>query len=266
MLNTEKRNEKSKHIDTMETAEMLKIMSDENYNAARAVEKAIPQITKAADVIADAFANGGRLFLLGAGTSGRLGIMDAAECPPTYGVPIETVQGIIAGGNSSVFVASEGAEDSAESGEADIISHGVREGDVLVGISVAGGAEYVAGAMRKAKALGAAVIALTCNFDTKIEKESDICIITDTGAEVVTGSTRMKAGSAHKMVLNMLTTAAMIKTGKVYENMMINLKPANIKLRKRMIGIVCEILGCDEAESEKRLENAGWSIRKAVEK
>lgn len=265
MLSTEKRNPNSTHIDKMDTLNMLKVISDENYNAARAVEEALPEIAKATEVISKAFEKGGRLFFIGAGTSGRLGIMDAAECPPTYGVSTECVQGIIAGGKDCVFVASEGAEDSYQHGSDDVVSHGVRSGDVLVGISVAGGADYVVGAMRKAKELGASVIALTCNQNTKIEAESDICIITDTGAEVVTGSTRMKAGTAHKMVLNMLTTAAMIKTGKVYENMMINVRPSNVKLKKRVIGIVCEILGIDEELSEKYLTENDWSIRKTVE-
>ena len=265
MLKTEKRNPNSTHIDKMDTIQMLKTINDENYNSVRAVEKAIPEIAKATDAISVAFENGGRLFFLGAGTSGRLGIMDAAECPPTYGVSKECVQGIIAGGKECVFVASEGAEDNLESGARDVTEYGVKAGDVLVGISVAGGADYVVGAMQKAKSLGATVIALTCNENTKIEKESDICIITDTGAEVITGSTRMKAGSAHKMVLNMLTTAAMVKTGKVYENMMINVKPSNAKLKKRVIGIVCEILGVDEELAVEYLEKNDWSIRKTVE-
>ena len=265
MLKTEKRNPKSKYIDRMNTMQMLQIMSDENYNAARAVEQALPQIEAAADVISEAFENGGRLFFIGAGTSGRLGIMDAAECPPTYGVAKECVQGIIAGGRDCVFAANEGAEDGLQSGCDDVVAHGIKCGDVLVGISVAGGADYVVGAMRKAKELGASVIALTCNENSKIEKESDLCIITDTGAEVITGSTRMKAGSAHKMVLNMLTTAAMIKTGKVYENMMINVKPSNIKLKKRVIGIVCEILNIEEGLAEEFLNRNGWDIRKTIE-
>jgi len=265
MLKTEKRNPNSTHIDRMDTMEMLKTINDENYNSVRAVEKAIPEIAKATDAISEAFEKGGRLFFIGAGTSGRLGIMDAAECPPTYGVETECVQGIIAGGKDCVFVASEGAEDSFESGALDVTEYGVREKDVLVGISVAGGADYVVGAMQKAKSLGATVIALTCNDDTKIEKESDICIITDTGAEVITGSTRMKAGSAHKMVLNMLTTAAMVKTGKVYENMMINVKPSNAKLKKRVIGIVCEILKVDEKSAVEYLERNEWNIRKTIE-
>ena len=260
------RNPKSRRIDIMDTESMLKLINEENTIAVSAVDKAIPQITKAVEVVCESFANGGRLFFIGAGTSGRLGIMDAAECPPTYGVPREMVKGIIAGGNGSVFVASEQAEDNKESGIKDAQENGISKGDVLVGISVAGGAKYVVGAIEYAKEIGAYTIGLTCNENTALEAVSDLCIITDTGAEVVTGSTRMKAGTAHKIVLNMLTTAVMIKGGKVYENMMINLKPSNEKLRKRMIGIVCEIFSVEEIKSEEMLESCDWNIRTVVEK
>lgn len=265
MLSTEMRNPKSKYIDTMDTQSILKLINEENAVAITAVDKAIPQISKAVEVICDSFNNGGRLFFIGAGTSGRLGIMDAAECPPTYGIPKDMIQGIIAGGNSSVFVASESAEDDEQSGKKDIIDHGVAKGDVLVGISVAGGARYIVGALKYAKEIGAYSIALTCNEHTAVEAASDLCIITDTGAEVVTGSTRMKGGTAHKIVLNMLTTATMIKSGKVYENMMINLKPSNEKLRNRMIGIVSEIFSVDREKSEKMLNECEWNIRSVVD-
>lgn len=266
MLKTEMRNPKSRHIDTMDTQSMLKLINEENAVAVTAVEKAVPQIAQAVEAVCAAFENGGRLFFIGAGTSGRLGIMDAAECPPTYGVPREMVHGIIAGGNNSVFVASESAEDNKESGIKDVQEAGVRAGDVLIGISVAGGAKYVVGAIEYAKELGAYTIGLTCNEGTAVEAASDLCIVTDTGAEVVTGSTRMKAGTAHKIVLNMITTASMIKGGKVYENMMINLKPSNEKLRNRMIGIVCEIFPVDRAKAEEMLEGCDWSIRAVVDK
>lgn len=265
MLKTEMRNPATTHIDQMSTKEMLSVIAAENYNAARAVEEAIPSITLAVDAITEAFKQGGRLFFIGAGTSGRLGILDAVECPPTYGVPYDMVNGIIAGGPDCVFRASENAEDLEEKGILDIEKHGVRAGDAVVGISVAGGAAYVVGALKKAHSLGAVTIALTCNENTPLEQVSDICICTDTGAEVITGSTRMKAGSAHKMVLNMLTTCAMVKVGNVYENMMINLKPTNIKLRKRMIQIVCDICGCEADEAESMLERNGWKIREAIQ-
>lgn len=265
MLNTEKRNPKTTHIDQMSTMEMLQIINEENYNAVKAVEKELDHIGRAIDVITESMKNGGRLFYIGAGTSGRIGVIDAAECPPTYGVPAELVTGIIAGGNDCMFRASENAEDSEEKGQRDVVRNGIKAGDVLVGISAAGGAAYVLGAMKKAKEIGCTTIGLTCNAQTPVDKAGDISICTDTGAEVVTGSTRMKAGTAQKLVLNMLSTCAMIKTGKVYENMMINLAPTNIKLRDRMIRIVMEILGCGYEEGEKRLEENNWKIRKAVE-
>ena len=244
MLKTEMRNPNTMHFDRMSSAEQVAAMCRENQNAVLAVEKAAPEIAKAIDVIAAAFNQGHRLFFIGAGTSGRLGVLDAAECPPTFGVSYEMVQGIIAGGKERMFRASENDEDKLENGAADVQNAGVGKGDVLVGISVAGGAAYVVGALNAARELGAATVALTSNFDTAIEKCADITIITDTGAEVITGSTRLKAGTAHKMVLNMMTTCGMAQSGKVYENMMINLRPSNIKLKGRVIRITKDILGC----------------------
>ena len=265
MLKTEMRNEKTMHFDKMSTAEMVAVMAEENYNAVKAVEAASPDIAKAVDAITEAFERGGRLYFIGAGTSGRLGVLDAAECPPTFGVSRDTVVGIIAGGQDCMFRAAEGEEDVREAGIADISSHGVGVNDVLVGISVAGGAAYVVGALETAKARGAVTVALTSNENAPISKVADITILTDTGPEVITGSTRLKAGTAHKMVLNILTTCAMSKTGKVYENMMINLRPTNIKLTARMVRIVGEIAGCDEARARELLEEGEWNIRKAVE-
>lgn len=265
MLKTEMRNPKTTHIDTMSSIEMLSVISEENFCAARAVEVALPSIAKAVDAITERIENGGRLFYIGAGTSGRLGVIDAAECPPTFGVPRELVTGIIAGGAECMFRAAENQEDMAEEGEKDIISNGLTGKDALVGISVAGGAAYVVGALQKAKEMGALTVALTSNENTPIAAVSDIEIFTDTGAEPITGSTRMKAGSAHKMVLNMLSTCVMVKTGKVYENMMINLRPSNIKLRDRMLRITSDIAGCSKEEAEILLEKNDWSIRKAVE-
>ena len=265
MLKTEMRNEKTMHFDAMSTADMVAIMAEENYNSARAVEAASADVARAVDAVAAAFASGGRLFMIGAGTSGRLGVLDAAECPPTFGVSRDTVVGIIAGGHDCMFRAAEGEEDSREAGIADISSHGVGANDVLIGISVAGGAAYVVGALDEARARGAVTVALTSNADTAISRSADITIFTDTGAEVITGSTRLKAGTAHKMVLNMITTCAMSKTGKVYENMMINLRPSNIKLTARMVRIVREIVGCDEGEAKRLLDAGEWSIRRAVE-
>ena len=265
MLNTEKRNPKTTHIDKMETLEMLQVINEENYVAVKAVEAQLQHIAEAVDAIAFSMKNGGRLFYIGAGTSGRLGVVDAAECPPTFGVPANLVNGIIAGGLVCMAQASENAEDHEENGVRDILAHGIKAGDVLVGISAAGGAAYVLGAMKKAKELGCITVALTCNPGTPIDQFGDIKICTDTGAEVITGSTRMKAGTAQKLVLNMLSTCAMVKTGKVYENLMINLAPTNIKLRKRVIGIVRELLECGEEQAVQYLDEYDWNIRKTVD-
>lgn len=266
MLRTEMRNPHTMHFDKMSSAEQVAAMCRENQNAVLAVEKATPAIAKAIDAVAAAFNGGHRLFFIGAGTSGRLGVLDAAECPPTFGVPQDMVQGIIAGGKERMFSASENDEDKLENGVADVKNAGLSAGDVLVGVSVAGGAAYVVGALQAARELGATTVALTSNFDTPIEKVADITIITDTGAEVLTGSTRLKAGTAHKMVMNMLTTCAMAQTGRVYENMMINLRPSNVKLRARVVRITAAILNCDEETAIARLEANDWSIRRAVEK
>ena len=266
MLKTEQRNPKTMHIDRMETADMLRAINDENRTVTEAIDAAIPEITLATEAMVRSIAGGGRIFYIGAGTSGRLGICDATECPPTYGVSPKLFTGIIAGGKERMFQAGENAEDSMESGIADVQNAGVNAGDVLVGVSVAGGASYVVGALTEARARGAVTVALTSNFDTPIEKCADITVITDTGAEVITGSTRLKAGTAHKMVMNMLTTCAMAQTGKVYENMMINLKPSNVKLRGRVIRITRDILGGTEEEAIAALEANDWSIRRAVEK
>lgn len=266
MLDTEKRNPKSQNIDKLTTVEMLDIINEENFNAVRAVEAEKENIALAVDAISNSLANGGRLFYIGAGTSGRLGVVDASECPPTFGVEPDLVTGIIAGGYDCMHQASENAEDKGENGVRDILDRGIKKGDVLVGISAAGGAAYVVKALEKANELGCVTIGLTSNEDTPVLNVSQIKICTRTGAEVITGSTRMKAGTAQKLVLNMLSTCAMIKTGKVYENLMINLKPTNIKLKGRMVRIVSEIKKCDEETATKLLDENNWVIRSAVEK
>ncbi len=264
MLKTEMRNERSMNLDKMSTAEMLNLMQDEYVKSAMAVESELPAIGEAVDLITERMHRGGRLFYVGCGTSGRLGVIDAAECPPTYGVPHETVIGVIAGGYGAVVRAGESAEDSRESGYRDLDLHSLTENDSVVGISVAGGAAYVLGAFERAREAGALVVAVSSNAGCPIEQNADVRIHPDTGAEVVTGSTRMKAGSAHKMILNMISTSVMVKLGHVYENMMINLRPTNVKLRDRMIRIVTEITGADHATSERLLEENGFVIREAV--
>lgn len=265
MLITESRNEKTKNIDKMSTADMMKVMQEENLNAARSVGCELDAIGRAVDLITERMRKGGRLFYIGCGTSGRLGVVDASECPPTYGVSHDTVVGIIAGGDKAIRRAAEGAEDSRESGRRDIEAYSLTEIDSVVGISAAGGAAYVLGAFDVASEVGALKISLASNTDTPIEQVADVAIHPITGPEVVTGSTRMKAGTAHKMVLNMISTAVMIKLGHVYENLMINLRPTNKKLRARMIGIVQDITGESPEVSEKLLEDNGFSIRAALE-
>ena len=266
ILKTEMRNPSTTHIDCMSTMEMLECIQRENENAVNAVRQAMSQIEAACDVIAERMLQGGRLIYVGAGTSGRLGVLDASECPPTFGVSRDTVIGIIAGGEKCLVQAAEGAEDSYESGIKDLKDKHLTKDDVVVGISAAGNAQYVIGALDYANELGAQTVGITSNEDTLITKSAKNSIITDTGAEVITGSTRMKAGTAQKLILNMLSTVTMIKLGNVYENMMINLRPTNDKLTLRMIRIVTEIIGVSEEEAKALLENSGWNIRNAVEK
>ncbi len=262
---TEARNPNTTHIDKASTVEMLELIQVENVNAAKAVEKAMPMIANAVDEIVKRMKKGGRIIYIGAGSSGRLGVIDAVECPPTYGVDSDLVSGVIAGGYDCMFRAAEGAEDNAESGIRDISAKNLTENDCIVGISAAGNAAYVADALKYAQGLGCATVGLTCNPESRLAKETMLPIITDTGAEAVTGSTRMKAATAHKMVVNMLSTCAMIQTGKVYENLMINLRPSNIKLKQRVISIVCQICDCDEDKAVELLDANEWCIRTAVE-
>ncbi len=264
MLATEMRNPATTHIDTASTLEQLQLIQAENMRAAAAVGQALPAIAAAVDAIVAGLRQGGRLIYLGAGTSGRLGVLDASECPPTYGVSPDLVVGVIAGGRECMFRAAEGAEDSAKAAEADMQALGLIPADTVVGISAAGGAAYVLAALRYAKQRGCTAVGLTCNADSPLAQQADVAIVTDTGAEPITGSTRMKAGSAHKMVLNMLSTCAMVQTGHVMENLMINLRPTNEKLRARVISIVRELTGAQEAETVALLDANGWVIREAV--
>ena len=265
MLKTEMRNPKTTHIDKQSTAEALRLIQEENYQAVKAIEPAMPAIERACDQITERIRRGGRLIYMGAGTSGRLGVLDASECPPTYGVPADLVSGIIAGGYERLYAAGESAEDNGAQGIADVNKKQLTCNDTVLGISVAGNAAYVADALAHARSLGCLTVGLTCNEGSRLATESEIAIVTDTGAEVITGSTRMKAGSAHKMVLNMISTCVMIKLGYVYENLMINLKPSNVKLRARCISIVSEILKCDAKTAEELLEQHDWSIRNVVD-
>lgn len=264
MLKTEMRNEASTHIDSMDTLSMLRLMQEENRNAVEAVGRAVTDIAAACDEIASRMREGGRLFYIGAGTSGRLGVMDAAECPPTFGVSPNEVIGIIAGGEKCMVRAAESEEDNAAAGESDLAAYALTQQDSVIGISASGGAAYVVGALQYAARVGAYTVSLSSNADTPIEHAARHAIVIDTGAEVITGSTRMKSGTAQKLVLNMISTSVMVKTGKVCENLMINLRPTNQKLRGRMIRIVTELAGCSVTEAEAALLRNGFQIRNAV--
>ncbi len=230
-LQTEARNAASMNIDIASVGEILKIINNEDKSVPAAVEKEIPYIEKAVELIVASFKAGGRLLYFGAGTSGRLGVIDAAECPPTFGTDPGLVQGFIAGGKEAMFRAQEGAEDYEENGAADVVKAGVNQNDVVCGIAASRRTPYVIGAVKKAKQLGAKTLYITCNPRSEFNiKEVDVAICPYVGPEVVMGSTRMKSGTAQKLVLNMLTTASMIRLGKVYENMMIDLQMTNKKL------------------------------------
>lgn len=266
MLKTETRNPDTYGIDKMSTREMLEIINNENAKVTFAIEAALPQISLVCDAVTDAIEAGGRIFYIGSGTSGRLAVCDAAECPPTFGVPYDLFNGIIAGGEKCMFKAAENAEDNPDAGVEDLKIRDFCDKDILIGISASGSAAYVISAVNYAKSIGAKAFSITNNPDSELGRTANIDICADTGPEVITGSTRMKAGTSQKIILNMISTASMVKCGCVYENMMINLKPTNKKLRRRMIGIVTEILGCTPEKAEELLEENGWDIRLAVKK
>jgi len=243
---------------------MLQIINDEMKNAVLSIDSEIENIEKAVDIVSEKIKNGGRLIYVGCGTSGRLGICDAAECPPTFGVSDNVVVGIMAGGDTCLKNASENQEDKGENAIEDLKEIKLCSKDSVVGLSVAGGAQYVIAALNYAKSLGCSTIAITSNKGSEIDKIADISICPDTGAEVITGSTRMKAGTAQKIILNMLSTCVMIKQGYVYENLMINLKPTNIKLKDRVIRIVMDITEKCEDDAVSALEKNDWNIKSAI--
>lgn len=263
-LTTEQRNQASMHIDTATTEEIVRLMAAEDRIVIKAVEQEIPQIVRAADVIADALKKGGRLFYLGSGTSGRLGILDAAELLPTYGVGEDKVKAIIAGGREAVFTPVERAEDDADAGRAAVRELALTEDDVVVGITASGRTPYVLGALQVTRTAGATAIALTCNSPSEVEKLAHITIAPIVGPEIVTGSTRMKAGTAQKIVLNMLSTTAMIRLGKVYQNFMVDMIPTNQKLRVRAQHMVSETTGVSVEEARQYLVEAEWNIKAAI--
>ncbi|MDL0313573.1 N-acetylmuramic acid 6-phosphate etherase, partial [Clostridioides difficile] len=261
---TEGRNKNTLQIDKEDTLGIIELINNEDKTVAYAVEEQKESIAKAVNIIVDRMKQGGRLFYIGAGTSGRIGILDATECPPTYGVDFELVQAIIAGGNQAIFKAIEGAEDDKELGKQDIIDRGVTSKDVICGIAASGRTPYVIGAMEYAKELGCAVLSITMNPNSEMSKKADLPINIIVGAEVIMGSTRMKSGTAQKMVCNMLTTASMVKMGKVYSNLMVDVKTSNEKLVERAKRIIMIATNVKYDVAEKFLEEADNSVKLAI--
>lgn len=264
-ITTEQRNPHSMDIDVRTTEEILKIINDEDKTVPYAVEKELAYIAQAVELIVKAFKEGGRLIYFGAGTSGRLGVVDASECPPTFGTPFGMIEGYIAGGKEAMFRAQEGAEDHEENGAKDVMLAKVTAKDVVCGIAASRRTPYVIGAVKKAKELGATTLYVTCNPRENFNiKEVDVAICPYVGPEVIMGSTRMKSGTAQKLVLNMLTTTSMIRLGKVYENMMIDLQMTNKKLVERSKKIVMTITNVSYDEATKYLQKAGGHVKTAL--
>lgn len=263
-LITESCNPNSAEIDNLSTLEIINIINNEDKTVALAVEKELDQIAKAVDIIVEAFQHAGRLIYIGAGTSGRLGILDASECPPTFGVSAEQVIGLIAGGKTAMFKAVENAEDNPHLAQTDLQAIAFNQHDILVGIAASGRTPYVIGAMKYAKSMGAKVISLCCNTNAPMIPLADIAITPIVGAEVITGSSRMKAGTAQKMILNMLTTASMIKMGKVFGNLMVDVEATNAKLIERQIQIVMQATDCDRLTATQALINANHHCKTAI--
>jgi N-acetylmuramic acid 6-phosphate etherase len=263
-LLTEQRNPASAAIDTLPAEEVLRIVNAEDHKVADAVEREIPAIARAVDAIVEAFQRGGRLFYIGAGTSGRLGVLDASECPPTFSVPPEMVQGIIAGGPAALSRATEATEDDPAMGARDLTERGFTARDVLVGIAASGRTPYVLGAVEEARRLGAVTVGIGCTPDSELARAAAMAITPLVGPEVIAGSTRMKAGTAQKLVLNMLTTGAFIRMGYVYGNLMVNVQPKNAKLADRARRIVAQAAGVTDERAGELLEAAGNSVRVAI--
>ena len=263
-LTTESRNQNTLNIDKVSTLEMVKIINNEDKKVAIAVENELPQIAEAIDGIVERINRGGRLIYIGAGTSGRLGILDASECPPTYGVSEELVQGIIAGGTEAIFRAKEGAEDSKELAIEDLKVKNLTENDTVVGLAASGRTPYVIGGLEYANKIGALTVSVTCNGDSEVSKVAKISIAPVVGAEVVTGSTRLKSGTAQKLVLNMLSTGTMIKLGKVYGNLMVDVRATNEKLVERAKRIVCEATGVEKSQAEEILSETNFDVKLAI--
>ncbi len=263
-LTTEGRNPDTMDIDTLDTPQILKKINNEDKKVAAAVEKELPYVAKAVDMVVEALKRGGRVFYVGAGTSGRLGTLDASECPPTYGVSPELFQGIMAGGIKALYSSAEGAEDDRQQGANDLIGHDVTGKDIVIGIAASGRTPYVLGALEYAGSIGCGTVGIACNKGSEMEGLADIMIAPEVGPEVVMGSTRMKAGTAQKLVLNMISTAAMIRSGKAYTNLMVDMKTSNEKLKARAINIVKLATDASEDTARKALEESGYNSKTAI--
>ena len=263
-LTTEQDNPDSKNIDQMSTLDALSLINREDAKVAAAVREALPQVADAVEVIAEAIANGGRLFYLGAGTSGRLGVLDAVECVPTFSVPPHLVQGLIAGGPDALTQSIEGAEDRPEDAREDLITRGLASADVVCGIAASGRTPFVIGGLTYAKSLGAKTIAIACNARSPIGEIADISISVVVGPEIIAGSTRMKAGTAQKLILNMLSTGAMIRLGKVHGNLMVDVKVSNQKLAERACRLVMRLTDVNAEQAQELLASANGEVKSAV--
>ena len=263
-LITEQRNPNSMHVDSLSALEIVQLMNEEDKQVPLAIEKCLPQIAQAVECIVAAFQQGGRLVYIGAGTSGRLGVLDASECPPTFGVSPEMVKGIIAGGERALRHPIEGAEDSKTHAVVDLQTIQFSSKDVLVGIAASGRTPYVIGALEYAKSLGSVTVSIASNPNSAMANIVDIAIDTVVGAEVLTGSSRLKSGTAQKLVLNMLTTASMILMGKCYQNLMVDVQASNEKLKARAIRIVMQATDCDKALAEETLKQADQNAKLAI--
>lgn len=263
-MTTETRNPRTMELDRMSALEIVTVMNEEDARVPLAIAKRLPQIAQAVDCAVDAFSRGGRMLYMGAGTSGRLGVLDAAECPPTFGVSPEQVVGLIAGGEQAFLKAVEGAEDSREMGKDDLIRLQLTDKDFVIGIAASGRTPYVLGGLDYAKSIGCRTAAICCNIGSAVGRAADIAIEVECGPEVLTGSTRLKSGTAQKLILNMISTASMVRTGKAYENLMVDVMQTNEKLHTRAENIVIDATGVDRSQARQAIDQAEGSVKCAI--
>lgn len=263
-LTTEQRNPKTMELDSFSPIEIARVMNEENTNVIKAIDEVLPQVASAIEWAGEALNAGGRIIYMGAGTSGRLGVLDAVECPPTFGVSYDTVVGLIAGGEGAFVKAAEGAEDNAEAGAADLAALELESRDIVIGIAASGRTPYVIGGLRYANEAGCRTVAIACNKDSAVGTEAQLAIEPVTGPEVLTGSTRLKAGTAQKLVLNMISTGSMVAAGKVYQNLMVDVKQSNEKLRVRAQNIVMMATECTREQAAEALEACRHHVKGAI--